>query len=401
MPAAKALAASTFFAGTFAGLLIVLCCAAYYAPAPLRRLWLSLRGAKRRGDGDGDNAGTRLLPPGEGGAASPGAAEAVLRAQLARAADEVARLQALAFSSATGTSAVPEALTAAARALGGRSAGAGAGVASGGTGANAAALWDRREFLQATAAHSSLLLQLVDEHLVDALKAGEAGTTQALQQVGGGAQHPAEVVALAAAVHSLLSMAAAQAAALLAARRAAVAASSMGLPGAPAAAGSTEAAALLAQWAASAPFAAFFRASLELSWAAGAIDFAGAAEAVVAAWARALCAARGAAAGGAAAAALERALAAGAAREALHRAVALHLRLAVWPAVVQSGLAWGARAGGGAAPEPAALDSAAHVLFSVSGRALGEGAAVLFVGPELSGDVELRTRGNRALVFAA
>ncbi len=371
----------------------MLCCAAYYAPALVRRLLLRLRG-KRRGagaDGDADNASMPLLPS---GGASPGpaasAAEAGLRAQLARASDEVARLQALAFSSATGASAVPEALAAAARLLGGRGAGGGA---------NAAPLWDRREFVQATAAHCSLLLQLLDEHLVDALAA--AGGAGGGGGGGGGgaqassAQHPAEVVTLAAALHLLLSKTAAQAAATVAERRDAVAASSMGLPGAPAA-GSAEAA-LLAQWAASAPFAAFFRAALELSWAAGAIDFAGTADAVVVAWTRALCAARG---GGAAAAALERALAASAVREALRRAVALHLRLAVWPSIVQSGLVWGVRAGGGA-PEPTALDSAAHVLFSASGRALGEGAAVLFVGPELTGDLELRTRGNRALVFAA
>ena len=86
----------------------------------------------------------------------------------------------------------------------------------------------------------------------------------------------------------------------------------------------------------------------------------------------------------------------------------------MWPSIVRSDLVWAARGGGGGGgggsgggsggggggPEAAALDSAQHVLFSVSGRALGEGAPVLLVGPELS-DAELRGRGNRALVFAA
>jgi hypothetical protein len=386
MPATQSLAASTFFAGAGVGLLGVLGCVAYFAPALLRRLLLWLRAsAKRLGGGgagaDGESGGadssTRLLAR---TSTQDEASAAELKQQLARSAAEISRLQVLAFSSVNGTSAVPEALAAAARAAG----------SSPGAGTAAAAFWDRREFLQATATHCSLLLQLLDEHLVDALAQPASSAA--------GQHHPAEVVALASALHSLLTMTAAQAAALLASRRAAVAASSIGLASdaPPAGAGPAEAA-LVAQWAASAPFEAFLRSALELAWVSGALDFAGATDAVVRAWTSARGAERG---GGAAGKALERALADGAAGAALRRAVALHLRLAVWPAVAQSGLRWGVRGDGLGAPEPTALDSSAHVLFSASGRALGEGASVLFVGPELSGDAELRGRGNRAIVFA-
>ena len=395
MPAAQSLAASTFFAGASVGLLGVLGCIAYFAPALLWRLLLWLRASAKRlggggagadGDGGGADSSTRLLAR---TSTQDEASAAELKQQLARSAAEISRLQVLAFSSVNGTSAVPEALAAAARAAGSsRGAGAGTGLGA------AAAFWDRREFLQATATHCSLLLQLVDEHLVDALAPGVAQQTSS----AAGPHHPAEVVALASALHSLLTMTAAQAASLLAARRAAVAASSIGLAGnaPPAGAGPAEAA-LVTHWAASAPFEAFLRSALELSWVSGALDFAGATDAVVRAWTSARGAERG---GGAAGKALERALADGAAGAALRRAVALHLRLAVWPAVAQSGLRWGVRGDGLGAPEPAALDSSAHVLFSASGRALGEGASVLFVGPELSGDAELRGRGNRAIVFA-
>jgi TolA-binding protein len=390
MPATQSLAASTFFAGASVGLLGVLGCVAYFAPALLRRLLLWLRASAKRlggggagadGEGGGVDSSTRLLAR---TSTQNEASATELQQQLARSAAEISRLQVLAFSSVNGTSAVPEALAAAARAAG----------SSRGAGATAAAFWDRREFLQATATHCSLLLQLLDEHLVDALAPGVAQPASS----AAGQHHPAEVVALASALHSLLTMTAAQAAALLASRRAAVAASSIGLASdaPPAGAGPAEAA-LVAQWAASAPFEAFLRSALELAWVSGALDFAGATDAVVRAWTSARGAERG---GGAAGKALERALADGAAGAALRRAVALHLRLAVWPAVAQSGLRWGVRGDGLGAPEPTALDSSAHVLFSASGRALGEGASVLFVGPELSGDAELRGRGNRAIVFA-
>ena len=371
-----------------------MCCVGYHAPALLSSLFLNLRaGAKRfagrrSGDADAGPDSQQLLQQGEQAESPRGAGAAELRAQLARSADEIARLQALAFSSSNGTSPVSDALANAARAAGSRGGGTAAGQRAAAS-ANAAAFWDRREFLQATAAHCSLLLQLVDEHLVDALAASGAPTAPPNAATNA---HPAEVIVLAEAVHSLLSMAAAQAAALVAARRASIAASSMGVSSAPL--GSAEAA-LLEQWASSAPFAAYFRGAMELSWISGGIDFVGAASSVVASWASALSSARGNSPAGAA---LERELSVGPAGEALRLAVTLHLRLVVWPAVVQSGLAWGVR---GRTPAPVALDSSSHVLFSASGRALGEGAAVLFVGPELSGDAELRGRGNRALVFAA
>jgi hypothetical protein len=436
LPAAQELAASTFFAGAGAGLLGIGCCLAYFAPALARRLLASIRGGAKRGagtllygsggsgggsggsggggsgsggsGGGGDSAEsagvtTRLLPLSGGEGGDTEAAVAVdLRSQLARSAEEVARLQVLAFSASSGASSASEGLLAAARAVGGG--GSGGGRAAGAN-SNAAAVWDRREFVQATSTHVSLLLQLLDEQLVDALSEGSGGGGGGGgggSSGGGGAvlraaavevpAQPAEVIALAEAVHQLLSMTALQAAALVAAHRSAIAASSLRLG--TAAKGPAEAA-LVEQWAASAGFAAFFRSAMELCWTSGALDFAGAADVVAASWTRALCMARGS---GAAGAALEAALSAPAARAALQRAIGLHLRLAVWPAVVQSDLRWGLRGRG--APVAAALDSAAHVLFSASGRALGEGASVLLVGPELS-DADLRGRGNRAIVLAA
>ena len=78
-----------------------------------------------------------------------------------------------------------------------------------------------------------------------------------------------------------------------------------------------------------------------------------------------------------------------------------HLRLTLWPHVVDANAQWRFRGAweGGAPSAP--YDARHHALFSLAGRPLGEGAAVLALGPRLLGREPLCALGGEGGARAA
>jgi hypothetical protein len=380
LPASQGLAAGTFFAGSAIGVSLFLCLLCFLVPNQLKKVFDGLKKRSRGGfqgsapEEESLLTVTTINPRGPSTMASAASDIASLQAQLTEKSDELDRVRAIAFSP------VPAEVLKAATTVSVRSS----------MGNNGEPFWDRREFLQSAGSHVSLLVQLLDESLVDAFSSSKAiqstVSAQSLSQATtwpGDKKTITEVFCLAQSLSSLMRSTVSVATGIISSKTSAVAALSLGVGNSP----SVEEAALAKSWASSAPATQFVRNSLQVQWTSGAIKFEKSAETIVDAWIKTL--------GSELSSQLGKEP-----RAKLIRAVSLHLKLELWVASCDNtNVSWSLRGNGNS--DMVEYNSEEHNLFSFSGRTHAEGTPVLFIGPELCGPVDVKSRATRALVFCS
>jgi len=369
-----------FISGSAIGVSLFLCLLCFLVPNQLRKVFDGLKKRSRGGfqgtapEEESLLTVTTINPRGPSTLASAASDIASLQAQLTEKSDELDRVRAIAFSP------VPAEVLKAATTVSVRSATGGAGEA----------FWDRREFLQSAGSHVSLMVQLLDESLVDAFSSSAAiQNTVPAQSLSLGSSWPGEkktineVFCLAQSLSSLMRSTVSVASGIISSKTSAVAALSLGVGVSP----SAEEAALAKSWAMSAPATQFVRNSLQVQWTSGAVKFEKSAETIVDGWLKTLGSELSSQIGKEP-------------RAKLIQASALHLKLELWVASCDNAnVSWSLRGNGDS--EIVDYNSEEHNLFSFSGRTHSEGTPVLFIGPELRGPGDVRSRATRALVFCS